>query len=226
MNDYSQPAPELFAGIHRQATAALAGPGDWLTGAQRLDAWREYRDSRTNLLDRARLEALSPAAVDGAHGPTEHLPAAAVEVVHRVASDPGRLTRAWADASIAELGEETYTELVGVTAIASVLDHFDEAIHGSVPDLPEPVLGDPARVRPDDVGIVGAWVAQTIDKTRANVSRTLSLVPETNSTWRILVDSHYSRGAEFFSVDWTRALSRPQVELVAARITALNECFY
>ena len=88
-----------------------------------------------------------------------------------------------------------------------------------------------ARPRPthetiDGVGDVGAWVSQTTGETRANVSRTLSLVPVTNDPWRRLVDSHYSRGAEFQEAVWNRPLSRPQIELVASRTTGINECFY
>ena len=58
------------------------------------------------------------------------------------------------------------------------------------------------------------------------MSRALSLVPTTNGQWRHLVDTHYSRGAEFANLRWEFPLSRPQAELVAARATALNECFY
>jgi hypothetical protein len=208
------------------ARRAVAAPGDWLTGRERVAVWREARDSHTNPLDQARRKALSPNAVVGEHDATPELSAAAVEVAHRTASDPGRLTRRWAERHIASLGEEVYTELVGVTAIVSVLDRFDRAMGRAERPLPEPVDGDPARVRPDDVGDVGAWVSQTIGPTRANVSRTLSLVPTTNSTWRQLVDTHYSRGAEFVNLRWEFPLSRPQAELVAARTTALNECFY
>ena len=84
----------------------------------------------------------------------------------------------------------------------------------------------PARHRPSDVGDVGAWVHQTVGKNRANVSRALSLVPETDAAWRALVDSHYSRGNEFMSLRWSRALTRVQVEAVAARTTAELDCFY
>ena len=66
----------------------------------------------------------------------------------------------------------------------------------------------------------------TLDKALANVSRSLSLVPVTNSTWRRLVNDSYSRGPEMLSLTWERALSRPQVELIAARVSSLNECFY
>lgn len=216
----------MLTAAQDDAAAALAQPGDWLTGPQRVAVWAEARAAVTDPLDRARRAAISPAAVEGRHPATADLPAAAVEVVHRVASDPGRLTRAWADDAMAELGEEAYAELVGVTGIAFVLDRFRLAIGQPLRPLPTPVAGEPARIRPDDVGDVGAWVAQTVHKARANVSRALSLVPCTNQAWRILVDSHYTRGAEFYRLVWDRPLSRPQVELVAARTTSLHECFY
>jgi len=164
--------------------------------------------------------------VPGSHGPGKHLSAAAIEVVHRIGSDPGRLTRAWAEAAMSELGEEVYTELVAITATAVVLDTFDRVIGNQEASLPESVFGEPARVRPDDVGDVGAWVSQSVSGHTANVSRAVSLVPVSSAAWRTLADSHYSRGAEFMELRWSRALSRPQVELVASRTTALLECFY
>jgi len=93
-------------------------------------------------------------------------------------------------------------------------------------NLPSPVAGDPIKERPVDVGDVGAWVPQTVDKARANVSRALSLVPRTNEIWRTVVDSHYSRGQQFMKLAWDRALSRVQVEAVAARTTIALDCFY
>lgn len=220
------PVGRRLAEAQTAARTALSGPGDWLTGPERLAVWAEVRAARTDELDRARRAAVSPNAVDGHHGATDVLPAAAVEVAHRVASDPGRLTRSWADAAVAELGEERYAEVVGVVAIAEVVDRFAAAMGREVQPLPEPQAGEPARHRPEGVGDVGAWVAQSTEKTLANVSRSLSLVPATNRTWRGLVDAHYARGADFFELRWDRALARPQVELVAGRVTALLECFY
>ncbi len=172
------------------------------------------------------VERCHPTPSPAQHPASEFLPAAGVEVAHRVATDPGRLTRAWADQQIEALGETVYTEIVGVTAIASVIDHFHRAIGQPEPTLPSPTPGEPSQIRPDGVGDVGAWVSQSVGPTTANVSRTLSLVPVTNATWRSLVDSHYSRGAEFLEPVWSRALPRPAVELIAARTTSLNECFY
>ncbi len=217
---------ELLIDAQIAARDAVGRPGDWLTGAERLDVWRHKRDAAGNDLDRRRVAALSPFAVDEAHPASEHLTATEVDVVHRIATDPGRLTRSWAEAAMDQVGEERYTELVGVTAIVTVVDTLAAALGRPAPELPSAVAGEPSRIRPEGVGDVGAWVSQSLDKTMANVSRTLSLVPVTNATWRGLVDSHYSRGRGFFDLAWDRALSRPQVELVAARTTVLQECFY
>lgn len=208
------------------ALASLVGPGDWLSGAQRKAAVLEVRDSRTNELDQQRRQAISPFAVEGSHPASAELPAEAVEVLHRIGSDPGRLTRGWAEKMMATLGEETYTELVGLAACTAALDMFAWATSDADASIGDIVAGDPAGIRPDGVGDVGAWVAQSTGTTMANVSRSLSLVPVTNAAWVGLVQAMYSRGAEFLDMEWGRALSRPQVELVAARTTAELECFY
>lgn len=211
------------------AAASLSSSGDWLTAAARHEAVAHVRDARTNELDHRRREAISPNAVEGQHGAGEHLSQEAIEVIHRITSDPGRLTRTWADQMIEALGEETYTELVGIAASTAALDMFASATTDSDAELPTAAsasVKEPARVRPEDVDDVGAWVSQTVSTTMANVSRSLSLVPVTNQAWVGLVQAMYSRGAEFLDLEWSRALSRPQVELVAARTTAELECFY
>ena len=219
-------AEELITAALDDAAESLVGPGDWLTGSQRRAAALEARDARTNELDQQRRDALSPNAVPGGHEATAELQAEAVEVIHRVASDPGRLTQVWADEMMTVLGEETYTELVGIAACTAVLDMFAWAMTGDDGQLGDNTAGSPAKERPDDVGDVGAWVSQTTGTGMANVSRSLSLVPVTNRAWVGLVQALYSRGPEFLDLSWDRALSRPQVELVAARTTAELECFY
>lgn len=210
-----------------QARIDLATAGDWLTAKQRLEAWDHIRDSQTNELDARRRKALSPYSIPDQHPASPTLGAAAVDVVHRLASDSGRLTRTWADQVMLELGEEEYTELVGVSAIASVVDVFSVATGATPAELPTPTVdNEPTRTRPAAVGEVGAWVSQTEETGRANVSRSLSLVPVTDKTWRSLVDRLYSHGDEFYELEWDRPLNRAQVELVAARTTSLLECFY
>jgi hypothetical protein len=214
------------AALHDRILADLASPGDWLDARSRRAAIDEARAARSCEVCRARGAALSAAAGAERHALHEVLSDAAVEVIHRVVNDPGRLTRRWADSQIAALGDAVYAELVAVTAIIVAIDMCARSIGTRPPELAEPVDGEPARERPDGLGDVGAWIPMTEQKLLANVSRALSLVPRTNTTWRTLVNDSYSRGPQMVALTWERALSRPQIELVAARVSQLNECFY
>ena len=59
--------------------------------------------------------------------------------------------------------------------------------------------------------------------------RALSLVPDEVRMLRALAPSHYVPFERVTDPGFTppgRALARPQMELIAARVSALNECFY
>ncbi len=217
---------EGIAALHTQVISELAAPGDWWDAPSRRAAMEEARSAPSCTRCTARRGALSPEAIDGSHAAREPLSATAVEVIHRVVNDSGRLTRRWADRQIATLGDAVYAELVAVTAIIVAIDVYARSIGAPLPALHEPVAGVPVRERPDGLGDVGAWIPMTEQKLLANVSRALSLVPRTNATWRTLVNDSYSRGPQMLALTWERALSRPQIELVAARISQLSECFY
>ncbi len=160
------------------------------------------------------------------HSSTDTLSAAAVEVIHRVVNDSGNLTRGWAEIQIDELGDARYAELVAVTAIIVSIDVYSRSAGEREHELLPPIDGPPAAERPDDVGDVGAFIPMTETKLLANVSRALSLVPRTNATWRALVTESYSRGPQMLELTWDRALTRPQVELIAAQVSRLQDCFY
>ena len=195
---------DSVAALHQRVLTDLASPGDWWDAVERRSIMEEARG----------------------HSSDHSLPAAAVEVIRRVVDESGGLTRDWADAQIAELGEGPYAEIVGVVAMVVALDVYARAIGAEPLALLPPVAGAAAGERPDDVGDVGAWVAMTEVKLLANVTRALSLVPRTNATWRALVTESYSRGPQMLELTWDRALTRPQIELIAAEISKLQECFY
>lgn len=235
----SLPIPEPMRAVQRRAWEGLATPGTWWTGAERVAIAAEARAARACALCRERKAALSPRAVAGSHAAAGGLPAAAVEAVHRIASDPGRLSRAGYDETIAAgLGEGHYVELVGIVAMLARLDALHRAL-GTPPELlPAARPGEPSRERPPAVR-EGAWVpllamsspaAQSLYEGRPrvpNVVRALSLVPDEVRRLRDLSAVHYlpldhvvdprARGS---------ALTRPQMELIAGRVSALNRCFY
>ena len=216
----------MFSSTHTDVWRRLGDCGTWWTGAQRVAAMSEVRAAFNCQLCDRRSEALSPSMVQGNHEAASDLPQEAVDLVHRLTSDPGRLTQDWADTVIAALGEERYVELVIIVCTQYVIESFASSLGLPLPELPQPGDGIPAQVRPPNVGDVGAWVSQTVDKTLANVSRAASLVPDTEALWRDIVQCHYSRGPEFAELVWNRALTRPQVELLASTVSSLNECFY
>ena len=151
---------------------------------------------------------------------------AAVAAARRVALDPHRLDRDWCLQVTGELGDAPYVELVAVSVCVTAIDAFAEALGAALEPLPLPAGGEPSRDRPAGVEDDGAWVPMTVPWKGANVGRALSLVPPAATTFLSLVSAMYAR-RDFLELVWKdRPLTRPQVELVAARVSAVNECFY
>ena len=125
--------------LHQRLLAELATPGDWWDAA-----------ARRALMEEARAALGCLRCADGVrHDSTSTLPAAAIEVVHRVVNESGRLTRAWAIRQIDELGDARYAEIVGVTATIVAIDVAARAVGDVPPALADPVDGPPAGLRPE-----------------------------------------------------------------------------
>src|SRR5437763_3463872 len=151
-----------LAAAHRRARDHLARPGAWWDGRQRVALIAETRNARQCRLCRERKEALSPAIVTGMHDSLGELPEAAVEAVHRIRTDPGRLTRSWFDNVIrSALTPEQYVEIVSVVAHTVALDTFARGV--GIPPLPLPDASDgaPSCHRPSGPRQGPAWVPWT-----------------------------------------------------------------
>jgi len=133
-----------------------------------------------------------------------------------------------------------YVELVSVTSVMAGLDYFARALGVAPLPLPTPLAGEPSRHRPAGAKDGGAWVP-IIDPADAsgpeadlygggdfvpNIVRAMSLVPDEVRVLRRSTDAHYVPVAQIPDPTYHRALARPQMELVAARVSALNQCFY
>jgi hypothetical protein len=233
------PIPETMRAAQRRAWERLAAPGAWWTGAERVAIAAEARAARACALCRERKAALSPAALAGEHAATTLLPAAAVDAVHRIATDPGRLTRAWYEKLLAAgLSDARYVELLGIVSTVVNLDAIHRALGVAPEPLPAPRAGEPSRERPP-AALEGAWVPLLAPGSREarelfegrprvpNVARALSLVPDAVRELRELSEAHYLRIDDVIDPRArSRALTRAQMELVAGRVSALNQCFY
>lgn len=241
--DTGVPVRSDIVASQERAWQSLAAPGTWWTGAERVAIAREVRASRQCAWCAARKAALSPYAVSGAHVAASELAPAVVDAVHRVTTDPGRLTRRFVDDVIAAgTSDAQLVELIGVVCLVMLVDGFARAIGADAPALPDPLPGVPTRVRPAEAIDEGYFVP-TIpyaigarpelalfdpDAFVPNVGRGLSLVPAAVRTARDLMAAHYMTYAQV-ATDWEapdRPIDRSQIELVAARTSAKNDCFY
>lgn len=229
--------PDLLA-AHRGAWQHIAAPGTWLTGAERVAVADETRRASACGLCDERSQALSPNAVQGEHDCAGRLPPPLVEAVHRVTRDAARLSEGWLRGLFEQgLVPEVYVEALGVAVIAISIDRFHHALGLPLEPLPEPLAGEPSRERPQGVVEGEAWVPM-LDSRRAAaligmraptvpyVLRALSLVPAEVRAWRAVSSAQYLDEDHMLGFAKFRALDRSQIELVAGRVSALNECFY
>ena len=227
---------------HRRAWARLAAPGAWWTGRERVAIAAEARAADYCGFCRERREALSPYAEAGDHDDVSRdiLPAAAIDAVHRLITDAGRLTQSWF-LGLSEEGvpDTHYIELVSVVSSVRSVDSFHRAMGLDPEPLPRPCEGEPSRIRPAAAAVQEAWVPMLPNRRQsgddsdlwpgptANVIRALSLVPDAVRWLKELSAAHYL--APEAMTDFTKGrgpLSRAQTELVAGRVSAINECFY
>jgi len=236
----SVPVREDLLAAHRSAFQRLAQPGSFWTGQERLAIAAEARHAPCCPLCEERKAALSPDAVQGEHRSLGALAEVMVDVIHRVVTDPSRLSRAWLERTLARgLGDAAYVEILGVVTTIVAIDAFCRGIGVAPHPLPEPRPGEPSRRRPARAKLEGAWIpmipqwhargpeADLYDGAMPNVLRALSLVPDEVRTLKTQIAAHYLEARQVIDVRASRgALDRAQMELIAGRVSALNECFY
>lgn len=225
---------------HARAWDWIAGPGTWLTGAERLAVVREVRQAAECDFCQARKDALSPLAVEGEHDHLGELDLAAVEAIHRVATDSGRLSASWVDGLLADgLSDGAYIEIAGLTAMTKMMDAFAWAADVEPPPLPQPRDGAASGYRPPGAKKSDAWVAVVkledvsetdgplYGATAGGVHQALSLVPDSKRAFWALGEPHYIPMDEIRNTDTrVRAISRAQIEILAGRTSALHQCMY
>jgi hypothetical protein len=190
----------------------LAAPGTWWSASERVAIAAETRAAM--LGERA------------ASGPTSILSAGVLDVVWKVAADSPLITAEWV-AALPGRGVDlpAYAEIVGVVARLSSVDRFHRALGLALEPLPEPQAGEPSRTPAAAEGLVeGESYIPMVG--RVAIPQTISLVPAETAAWYALSDAMYMTFKEMDDPDFRRAMHRTQIELVAARTSQINECFY
>lgn len=235
------PVRDDIRAAHRDLWEHLRRPGTWWTGAERVAVAAEARQADVCQLCAVRKSALSAGAVQGEHESIGGLARNVVEVIHRVRTDPARLSRSWFDAVIADdLDVARYVELIGVVTMLTGVDYFARSLGVAPFALPEPLPGEPSRYVPAGAKPGTAWVPMLAPEDASgpeadlypagavipNIVRALSFVPAEVRVLQTLAAAHYLPVAQITDPTARRTLDRMQIELVAARVSALNQCFY
>ncbi|MEM7272624.1 MAG: hypothetical protein AAF547_06040 [Actinomycetota bacterium] len=192
----------------RTALASLVSPGSFFTGAERAAIATHARLAR----------GLATSAPE--------LPPVVAEAAARVAADaistrPSHIAAWEAD------GRDVvaYVELVAVTALICSIDSYRIGLGVPLDQLPDPVPGDPVPAVAEEARKTNAWVP-TVGVALAPTA--MSALPNETATKAAVSKEWYltDQVVHQYAVEPGRELSRPQMELVAARTSWLNECFF
>lgn len=224
--DSEYPVREDLDAIHEKQLAQLAEPGAWGTGAQRLAIAAESRKAG---IDAGLLEA--PA--EGGAPPELELPDVARKVVRELSIAPkDYLEPAYSEARNGGLSDEEYVEIVGIVSRVTDLDIFARGIGVPLRPLPTAQSGEPSRERPAAAIPEEAWVPTVPNPPegppKPYIVRALSLVPDELDRHVELEQIQYLPLKNILEPDYQHheGFTRAQVEIVAGRVSALNECFY
>ena len=163
------------------------------------------------------------------HPKVTHLADPLVNLIHKVCTDPGRITKRYFQECLdADYSVEQYVELISVVATSVIIDTMHNALSLPVPVIRNVIDGGPLGQEKPLVVHDEAWVPIAraepelnelgIPKA-ANIVRSMGAVPSAVVLFFSVFRSHY------MIADLPVDLQRAQAELVAARVSLLNQCF-
>lgn len=201
------PVPAPIDQVLAWSLDGIGRPGSWLTAAERIGVAAEAR-----------------ASLAGMPGPDAPISDELAEVAQAVAEAPGDITPEWIDGlEAAGLGRFPYVEAAGVVCRMSVIDTIAFGLGAEPPQLPEAQPGEPHRQVPEGAVRTRAWVP-TVGPGHAMSS--LSAVDEERESMERLSDVLYLEEVVPVKTLEKGGLVRSQIEVLAARTSYLNDCYY
>ena len=185
---------------------------------------------------------ITPYAVRGEHQALGKLPNSWANVIHRVVTDPGRLSERWFQEALSNgMEEDEFIEIIGVAILAITIDTFADGIGLELAPLSAPQPGTPLRERWERATPGPGWVSTTAPENAGpeledhyvngrgqfNIVRSLTLVPTAATQLFALLDCLYMPNPGIHELEGIdRSISRGQIEFLAARSSSLFGCFY
>lgn len=155
---------------------------------------------------------------------------ALLDGAYRLARHAGTLTEQWYEQLVADGTHPLeWVEVVGIVVATLPPVAFARAVGLPIPELPEAVPGAPTGLEAGELSAATLnWVPVAAPADRvASVVQALSALPsEWNNLWQ-LAAAQYMSDRQMDDPLWNRGtLSRPQMELVAGRLSLIRECFF
>ena len=221
---FDQNVPEAMIESFNACWERIAEPGEWWTGKERIAIVEEVRKARDNAPSK-KAQSLSDLSIEA----SPVISPLVTEIVWKVTNNAHEIEEKWAKEAITLIGEGKYSELVSLVVNIVPVDIFCLLLGRPVVSLPVPKNGKPTKSVPEGLSDGGAFLPwHTENWVGPNVARALSFVPKDNALRMKLVESMYAGADKFISMIWddNEPLSRSQVEIIAARTSSINECFY
>jgi hypothetical protein len=192
--------------LFRREWDRLATAGTWWDGRERVDIARAARRARFG----------------GGDAPSS-LPSVAIEAAETASARPASIRRSWVDTVSDDLGYPRYVEIVGVTSRLAAVDTFHIGLDIDLEPLPDPEPGEPSHSEEPQARPGAGWVPMVGG---TSITQALSLVDAEAIAQEDMHGPLYLTYEGMAEFDYVGGLSRAQMELVAARTSAINECFY
>jgi hypothetical protein len=200
---HDDPALGAIDAVIDEQWRRVGEPGTWLDGPERVGVVRSARAAPTSSItipdsieDVAGLVAHHPASIDG-------------DLVDAIQANG--------------IDRAAYVEIVGVVSRVMAIDTFDRGIGRTPRPLPDPVDGSPAREPVPEARRRAGWVP-TVGAISPPTA--LSSVRREADDQEALHDVLYLPYSGMGDLDAERGLHRTQMELVAARVSLLNDCSF
>jgi len=235
------PAEHTTAGLD-QAWSQLARAGGWFDGRERIAIAAEARAARDCGFCAERKAALSPYSVAGRHDESETiLSDLAVDTIHRITTDPGRLSERWyGEVADAGMCPEELVEITSIIGVITIADTLARALSQPERALPAAIDGGPHRQPVSGTTLTRGWVPMVEPESAEgmlklmydelvagvgfvfNVARALTSVPEAvRDFFAAFIPNYGTHGPVR-----PGGLDRTQVEFLASSTSAWNDCFY
>lgn len=201
---------------HSASLAHVAAPGARLTGTRRVQIAEVARDAYLAVEP-------SPPWVRPFGDPV-------LDVAYRLARHAGTITEQWYEQTITDgLHPLEFVEIVSVVIATVAPIAFARAAGLPLPAVPPAIDGEPTGREAVELAPAKLnWVpvAAPADQVASVVQAFSALPDEWDNLWR-LAGAQYMSDRQMDDPLWNRGtLSRPQMELVAGRLSLIRECFF